>query len=168
VIIQYYRHAVILSSSNSFALLPPEPKIFHGRESELAAIIQAFSREVPRVAILGAGGMGKTSLAIAVLHHPQITSRYDELRVFVACDGLSTSLQLAGLIGEHLGLKSGQDLTEPVIRHFSSSPAALLILDNFETIWEPAECRGDVEKFLCLLAGVEHLALIVSTDPEEP
>jgi hypothetical protein len=39
-----------------------------------------------------------------------------------------------------------------------------LILDNVETIWEPAESRAEVEKFLCQLTDVEHLAFIVSTE----
>jgi hypothetical protein len=108
--------------------------------------------------------MGKTSLSKAILHHPDLTSRYDEHRFFVPCDTVSSSIQLAGLIGAHLGLKSVKDLTGPVIRHFSSSPPTLLILDNLETIWEPAESRGDVEKFLCHLTDVEHLAFIVSTE----
>ncbi|KAJ6600432.1 hypothetical protein DFH09DRAFT_595284 [Mycena vulgaris] len=45
------------NSSNSLSLLPSEPKIFHGRDSEVLAIIQNFSQESPRIAILGAGGV---------------------------------------------------------------------------------------------------------------
>ncbi|KAJ7495495.1 hypothetical protein FB451DRAFT_1478361 [Mycena latifolia] len=71
------------NSSNSLSLLPSKPKIFHGRESELSSLIQAFSQGIPRIAILGPGGMGKTSLARAVLHHPEITTRYEDNRVFV-------------------------------------------------------------------------------------
>ncbi|KAJ7434558.1 hypothetical protein FB451DRAFT_1109905 [Mycena latifolia] len=149
-------------SSNSLSLLPGEPKIFHGREVELSSIIQSFSHDVPRVAILGAGGMGKTSLARMVLHHPKLTSRYDQHRLFVPCHTVSTTVQLADLIGAHIGLTSGKDLTGPVIRHFSSGPPSLLILDNLETIWEPAESRADVEKFLSHLADVEHLAFIIT------
>jgi hypothetical protein len=160
--IPYHGLSLILCSSNSLTLLPPEPKIFHGREAELSGIIQSFSHEVPRIAILGAGGMGKTTLSRAVLHHPEVTARYDQHRVFVPCDAVSTSIQLAGLIGTYIGLKPGKDLTGPVIRHFSSGPPTLLILDNLETIWEPAESRADVEKFLSHLTDVEHLAFIVS------
>jgi hypothetical protein len=109
--------------------------------------------------------MGKTSLSIAVLHHPELISRYDQHRIFVPCDTLSNSIQLAGLIGAHIGLKPGKDLTRPVVGHFSNSPPTLLILDNLEPIWEPAQSRADVEKFLCHLTDVEHLAVIVSVEP---
>jgi hypothetical protein len=111
--------------------------------------------------------MGKSSLAKAVLHHPELTSRYEQHRFFISCDTVLTSVQLAGLIGAHIGLKSGNDLTGPVIRHFSSGPPTLLILDNLETIWEPAESRADVEKFLCHLTDVEHLVFIVSTEQNQ-
>jgi hypothetical protein len=70
-------------------------------------------------------------------------------------------VELAGLIGTHLGLKPGKDLTCPVIQHFTNSSHSLLILDNLETLWEPTESRANIEEFLSLLTGVEHLALVV-------
>jgi hypothetical protein len=111
--------------------------------------------------------MGKTTLSRVVLHHPELRSKYGQHRLFVPCDTVTTSIQLAGLIGEHRELKPSNDLTQPVIWHFSNSPPTLLILDNLETVWEPAESRGDVEKFLCLLTEVEHLAFLVRPDPVE-
>jgi Cdc6-like AAA superfamily ATPase len=109
-------------SSISISILPSEPKIFHGRESELGHILQLFRQGTPRVAILGAGGMGKTSLARAVIHHKEISDRYKEHRFFIACDSTVTQVELAALIGAHLGLKPGKDLMHPVIQHFSDSP----------------------------------------------
>ncbi|KAJ7480757.1 P-loop containing nucleoside triphosphate hydrolase protein [Mycena latifolia] len=150
------------SSSNSLSLLPSEPKIFHGRESEVSAIIETFSKGTPRIAILGAGGMGKTSLARAILHNPEITARYEQHRIFVTCDTALSSIQLAGLIGAHVGLKPGPDLTQPIIHHFTQGPPTLLVLDNLETIWETRDSRATVEKFLALIADIDHLALIIT------
>jgi hypothetical protein len=36
-----------------------------------------------------------------------------------------------------------------------------MVLDNFETPWEPIELRGQVEDFLSLLADIPSLALLV-------
>ncbi|KAJ7819733.1 P-loop containing nucleoside triphosphate hydrolase protein, partial [Mycena leptocephala] len=136
------------------SMLPSEPKIFHGRESELADILCLFGQGSPRIAILGGGGMGKTSLARAIIHHSEIAGRYEQQRFFVACDSAATQVELAALIGTHLGLKPGKDLTRP--------PPSLLILDNLETLWEPTESWPNIEEFLSLLTGVEHLALVIT------
>ncbi|KAJ7755423.1 P-loop containing nucleoside triphosphate hydrolase protein [Mycena metata] len=150
------------ASSNSISMLPAEPKIFHGRNSELADILKLFRRGTPRIAILGAGGMGKTSLARTVVHHEEVTTKYHKSRFFVICDIASSKPELVGLIGAHLGLKPGKDLTQAVLQHFSSGPPSLLILDNLETVWEPMKSRQEIEEFLSLLTDINSLALLIT------
>ncbi|KAJ7766858.1 P-loop containing nucleoside triphosphate hydrolase protein, partial [Mycena metata] len=150
------------ASSNSISMLPAEPKIFHGRESELAEILKHFEQSTPRIAILGAGGMGKTSLAQAVLHHEEIVTKYQGNRLFVACDTTASKVELADLIGAHLGMKPGQDLTRAVLHRLSEGSTTLLILDNLETAWEPVESRKEVEEFLSLLTDITSLTLMIT------
>jgi Cdc6-like AAA superfamily ATPase len=144
-------------------MLPSEPKIFHGWASELSDILDLFNTETPKIAIQGAGGIGKTSLAKALLHHPKITATYEQNRLFVASNSATTVVELVALIGAHLGLKPGKNLTQPVLRHLASSPPTLLILDELEMLWEPTASRGDLEHLLSLLTEVDHLALIVGS-----
>ncbi|KAJ7679400.1 hypothetical protein DFH06DRAFT_1033153 [Mycena polygramma] len=147
-------------SSNSF-LLPAEPKIFYGRDFELNHIVNLLNQDSPRIAILGGGGMGKTSLARAALHHPNIFPKFEH-RYFVSAESAATSIELAAAIGLHLGLKPGKDLTKSVVQYFPGKPPCLLILDNLDTPWDPMQSRGGVEKFLSLLTDVAHLALIIT------
>ncbi|KAJ7309479.1 P-loop containing nucleoside triphosphate hydrolase protein, partial [Mycena albidolilacea] len=148
-------------SSTSFSMLPSKPKIFHGRESEVENIMKMLSQESPRIAILGGGGMGKTSLARAVLHHPDGSAKFED-RFFVSAESATTSIELAALIGLHVGLKPGTDLTRPVVQYLSCKPSCLLVLDNLETVWEPIQSRGGIEEFLALLTTLKHLALIIT------
>jgi AAA+ superfamily predicted ATPase len=143
-------------------MLPSEPKIFHGRNSELSDILQRLRMKAPRIAILGAGGMGKTSLARAVLHHAEVSAQYTQHRYFVACDSATSKVELAALIGAHLGLKPSKDLTQAVVKFLVTVSPSLLILDNLEMVWEPTELCGDIEEFLSLLTDIKDLALIVS------
>ncbi|KAJ7156228.1 P-loop containing nucleoside triphosphate hydrolase protein, partial [Mycena filopes] len=143
-------------------MLPSEPKMFHGRELELSALLQHFTHGTPRIVVLGAGGMGKTTLARALLHHDNISRKFEQHRFFVGCDTTTSKVELAALIGAHLGLNPGKDLSQAVLRDFSRDPPSLLILDNFETLWEPVECRKEVEEFLSLLTDIGHLALLIT------
>ncbi|KAJ7302382.1 hypothetical protein DFH08DRAFT_619048, partial [Mycena albidolilacea] len=150
--------------------LPSEPKIFYGRESELSDILHLFNTGIPRIAILGAGGMGKTSLARAVLHQPDIITRYLQNRFFVACNSAMTGIDLANLIGSHLGLEPGKNLTQAVLQYFANNPPSLLILDELETLWEPASSRANIEELLSQLTGItmrgaEHPAKVKWTRP---
>ncbi|KAF8195321.1 P-loop containing nucleoside triphosphate hydrolase protein [Mycena galopus ATCC 62051] len=138
------------------------PKIFNGREVELAAILDLFAGGSPRVAILGGGGMGKTSLARAVIHHTAISSHFMEHRFLVACDLVTTTTELVDLVRGQLGLQPGKNQIGQVVRQLSSGPTCLLVFDNLETLWEPADSRREIEEFLSLLSEVDHLALIIT------
>ncbi|KAJ7878483.1 hypothetical protein B0H14DRAFT_3129952, partial [Mycena olivaceomarginata] len=149
------------NSSTSFSMLPSKPKIFYGRQSEVETIMKMLNQESPRIAILGGGGMGKTSLAKAILHYPQTLEQFQH-RFFVSAEAATTSIELAALIGLHVGLNTGTNLTRPVVQYLSQKPSCLLILDNLETVWEPMQSRGGIEEFLSLLTEVKHLALLIT------
>jgi hypothetical protein len=115
-----------------------------------------------RVAILGAGGMGKTSLAISALRHPSFVEKYLH-RHFIPCESANTALDLVSIIGSHLELEPSTQLSKAIIRRLSEGGPSLVVLDNLETPWEPQESRADVEAFLSLLTGVPTVALLVSS-----
>ncbi|KAJ7120723.1 hypothetical protein C8R43DRAFT_824684, partial [Mycena crocata] len=130
--------------------LPPKPQIFHGRDEELKTMIALLSGELPRISILGPGGIGKTSLAISSLHHASVVAKFEH-RLFIASESASTDVELAKLIASQLQLPPVRDVIQQVVRYFLGVHSALLVLDNLETSWEPATTRRKVEEFLALL-----------------
>ncbi|VDC01750.1 unnamed protein product [Peniophora sp. CBMAI 1063] len=70
------------------AKLRPPPTHFYGREMEVAEILPLIRKRHSHVAILGSGGIGKTSIALKVLHDPVVATIYSEWRVFVPCEAI--------------------------------------------------------------------------------
>ncbi|KAJ7256945.1 hypothetical protein C8J57DRAFT_1648996 [Mycena rebaudengoi] len=129
------------NSSGSFGLLPPCPQIFHGRESELQDMVNILIQDSAHIAILGAGGMGKTSLATAALHNPQVEAKYSH-RYFVPCHSSPTCTELAATIADHIGLEKGSNMAKKVAHYFVHALPSLL--------------------FLSLLTDAPHLGLMVT------
>src|ERR1700712_3886954 len=131
----------VLHSSRSISMLPPWPKIFHGRESELQDVVKILIQNSARVAILGTGGMGKTSLAAAAIHNPQVETKYS-CQYFVPCHSTPTCNELVSAIAIHIGVEKGSQLSRKVVAYFAHAPPSLLILDNFETPWESTSSQS--------------------------
>ncbi|KAF7325475.1 hypothetical protein MKEN_00396100 [Mycena kentingensis (nom. inval.)] len=152
------------SSASVFSFIPPSPKIFHGRDGELAQIVEVLVNDAsPAVVILGPGGIGKTSLARAVLHHPEILQKYPPGRcVFAACDPALNAEDILALVATQLGLKRSRNLRGDLTSYARGKDAHLFVLDNLETVWEPTELRHEVENILAFLAALENIALLVT------
>ncbi|KAF7350049.1 NB-ARC domain-containing protein [Mycena venus] len=149
------------TSSSSLSLLPASPKVFHGRDSELKDLINSLLVDPARVVILGPGGIGKTTLAMAALHNPEVMEKY-VLRHFISCESTSNRSDLVINIGSHLGLEPSPHLSKAIVRHLGECGPCLVVLDNFETPWEHLESRGQVEEFISLLADIPTLALLIT------
>ncbi|KAJ7286758.1 P-loop containing nucleoside triphosphate hydrolase protein [Mycena rebaudengoi] len=149
------------NSSGSFGLLPPCPQIFHGRETELQDVVNILIQDSARIAIIGAGGMGKTSLATAALHHQQVEAKYSH-RYFVPCHSSPTCTELVTTIADHIGLENGSNMPKRVAHFFANASPSLLVLDNLETCWESLASRSKVEEFLSLLTDALHLGVMIT------
>ncbi|KAF7318966.1 NB-ARC domain-containing protein [Mycena chlorophos] len=149
------------SSTSLLSLLPAAPKIFHGREAELASLVDALVKGSAKIAILGAGGMGKTTLVTAALHHDGVAAKYPQ-RYFVGCEVANTVQTFAAAIASHLGIKQVQRPVPAILRQLKSGPPTLLVLDNLETAWEIPDVKNDVEELLSSLSELSNLSLVVT------
>jgi tetratricopeptide (TPR) repeat protein len=133
-----------------------------GRDAEVAALTAAWLAVPPRpVAVLGAPGIGKSSICLAALHDERVAGRFGGRRWFVRCDGAtSAGALLSGLAAELGVIGDGQgDLGERVLGVLGAGPA-VVVLDNFETPWTADPLP--VEELLRVLAAIPGVGLAVS------
>ncbi|KZV76207.1 hypothetical protein PENSPDRAFT_570179, partial [Peniophora sp. CONT] len=157
---------LIAPCRSSVKLPPPSPGIFYGRAREIDHIIDLVLHKSPaRVAILGPGGIGKTSIALTVLHHPDIQTIYTHRRFFVSCETVTTAdgvvLELLTTFGLIHDPQQGILPQQVLLNHLQSLPGGILCLDNLETLWD-VETRA-TEHLLTTLASFSQLTLLVTT-----
>ncbi|KAJ6517042.1 hypothetical protein DFH09DRAFT_1430930 [Mycena vulgaris] len=167
-------HVTLIANLNSISasFLPPSPSIFYGRSVEVDHVVDLILNHTPAcVAIVGSGGIGKTSIALTSIHHPEVEKYFLNRRFFLSCEAVLTAdslaldlLKLFGLSADSSGSRSPSDILVSFAQ--SMTLKCLLCLDNFETTWDSD--KDHVELLLSKIA-VPHLTLIItSRDSDRP
>ncbi|KAF7362278.1 hypothetical protein MVEN_00574300 [Mycena venus] len=148
--------------------MPPPPHIFFGREHVVDNIVSLLvSEHASRVCIAGVGGMGKTSVALAVIDSATIKDAFAKRYIFwVPCVEAKSADLLRRILYAQLRITAeSYDSLDPLIAELDASKERrLLLLDNFETPWlsgQP-EDQTRVGDILVRLAALSHISLLVT------
>jgi len=134
--------------------LPHPATSFVGRESELAAVLAQVGRH-RLVTIAGAGGCGKTRLAIAVGQHLE----HDHEVRFVRLEGLTDASLVAVAVAEALDVHLG--LRQPAsseLRDALTDRDLVVLLDNCEHVL--AACA---ELILAILESAKNVRFVLTS-----
>lgn len=146
------------SSPSKGSALPRMEHAFIGRKDEVTRLREALLSNPPLPAVvLGPGGFGKSTIAMQVLHDERLKAVFGARRYFVRLDAATSMLAAAELIARQIGVTVTKDPVAEIVARLESE-RAVLVLDNYETIWAAAGSGKLVEK----LADVEGLALVVT------
>ena len=117
-----------------------------------------------RVAILGPGGYGKTTLAHAVLTANRIRDHFGNARYFVPCESVISSEALLTELGKTLGLlKGGTDALWPHIHAMLTSMDTIICFDNFESPWDQDEdVKHSVEELLSRITELSRVTVLIT------
>jgi len=147
--------------------IPLKPEVFYGRDDFVEDITQLLlQEETSRVCILGPGGMGKTSVSLAVVESPLIEERFPGGNlVWVPCIEATSARLLLEILYIQLQVPEDKQVTlEKIISELDASKhPRLILLDNFETPWNaPGANQKQVGDILRRLAKLSHVAILVT------
>ncbi|KIM39270.1 hypothetical protein M413DRAFT_29445 [Hebeloma cylindrosporum] len=147
--------------------MPLKPEIFHGRDDLVEDIARLLmTEETSHVCILGPGGMGKTSVSLAVVESPLVQERYPAgSRFWVPClEATSATLLLETLYVQMQVPGDKQVTLEKIISALEElNQPCLILLDNFETPWNaPGGTQKQVGDILRKLTTLKHVAILVT------
>ena len=119
--------------------LPPRPELLHGRDDDARAVGELL-RSHALVSIVGASGIGKTRLALAIANALQ--ESFPDGVWLVELAALNDGALVAGAIARALGVRASNDrpVLETVIALLRKQ-STLLVLDNCEHLQDAvADC----------------------------
>ena len=138
--------------------LPTPRTSLIGREKETREAAELLLRsDVRLLSLTGAGGAGKTRLAIAVAS--AIAPKFSGGVQFVGLASISDPDLVAIAVAKSLDLQQAQNRTvaEAIRDHLQHSPPLLLVLDNFEQVLDSATLVAE------MLASCPSLKVLVTS-----
>ena len=127
--------------SHTFTPLPSLRSPLFGREQACVQLVDMLQGGCPLVTVTGAGGVGKTSVALAV--GQRLLDAFDQRVVFVELADVDDPGDVASVIVSALRLPVNSDRTlESTLSNALGFRRTLLILDNMEHVRGAAPLVG--------------------------
>jgi predicted ATPase/DNA-binding XRE family transcriptional regulator len=137
--------------------LPPLPDPLIGREAEQNALQELLLEDRHRmVTLVGAGGMGKTRLALEIAH--RLANQLPHGATFVALAPLQSAQHLAPALAAASDIPlAGAPSPDEAVLTWLANKGMLLVFDNFEHLLNDAAAITWVKEILRRAAGVQLL-----------
>ncbi|KAF5361177.1 hypothetical protein D9758_009061 [Tetrapyrgos nigripes] len=143
---------------------PQVPDVFTGRSHlvEEAVNILCGTKQV-HIAILGAGGIGKTSVALYIMENPLVKEKFAERCYFIPCEMLPDAMILIQGLVQAIGLQvtQGKDSFKFLLDKLRGGQRVLLVLDNFETPWG-SKGQTEVNNLIEMICRCRSVSVIVT------
>ncbi|KAJ7592282.1 hypothetical protein C8J56DRAFT_522355 [Mycena floridula] len=150
----------------------PTSTILFGRDPDVDFIVNQliWQPETPeskraRFAILGTGGMGKTSVAVKVVRDARLLECYPQhYQAWFPCVQATSFPLLLDTVHSALDLPSGtKNMLNAILNELQSLDKPMILLfDNFETPWNVPGARAEVSQFLRDIDAIPHVAIFVT------
>lgn len=130
-----------------------------GRDADAAALIAALdTTDQAALLVLGAAGIGKTTLTRRVATDNAIVARFGHRRWFVELETANDAASMQAAIIRAIGLNPAAAYFAQALAFLARS-RGLLVLDNLETPWEhDLRAVQDTLQMLATTPGVSLLA----------
>jgi len=146
--------------------MPLKPAIFFGRNGLVEKVSTMLTSDTAsHICLLGPGGMGKTSLSLAIVNSDLVQAKFQEdHRVWVPCLEATSATLFLQVLYTSLRVKRQTDsvMSDILGELNSSKDRYLLLLDNFETPWNTTDGQKRVEEILLKLNQLSHVSILIT------
>ena len=148
-----------INSPATLSPLPQAPTNCLSRE-EIVNEIADSTDQATSIALFGSVGIGKSFVALSLLHHDRTKAKFGPNRYFMRCDDLQNSLEgfLARLCD------TIQTDVAQLRSRLRSSPPLLLLLDGVDYILDPLTPQSqEISSTIEELGNYEHVCLVTTS-----